>query len=256
MPMSFVLAGLDLIHGDLPVVGIVGLSVLVRSTFGFGDALVAMPLLLLVIDDPVSVAALVAMVSLVTAATIFAMDHRRLSLSADAWVLSGAAVPGLLAGLWFLRVASSPVLFAVLGATVVVVGLLGLLSDPQRWRVPAGSAAGLGLLAGFLGGAFNVHGPPLVVYGTSRDWSPERFRATLQAYFLAAGVLLVGGHVLGGHCSRELFDRFLACLPAIVAASWLGGVLNQRLPVERFRRAVYAILILLGLVIFLRSIHG
>ena len=94
--MSFVLAGLDLIHGDLPVVGIVGLSVLVRSTFGFGDALVAMPLLLLVIDDPVSVAALVAMVSLVTAATIFAMDHRRLSLSADAWVLSGAAVPGLL----------------------------------------------------------------------------------------------------------------------------------------------------------------
>lgn len=254
--MSSVLAELDLLHGELPVVGIVGLAVLVRSTFGFGDALVAMPLLLLVIDDQVSAVALVALVSLVTAAAIFAIDHRRLSLASDAWVLSAAAVPGLLAGLWFLRAASSPLLFAVLGATVVVVGLLGLFCDPQRWRVPVGSAAGLGLLAGFLGGAFNVHGPPLVVYGTSRDWSPERFRATLQAYFLAAGVLLVGGHAIGGHYSRELFERFLACLPAVIVASWLGGVLNRRLPVERFRRAVHAILVVLGLVIFLGSIRG
>ena len=57
--MSSVLAELDLLHGELPVVGIVGLAVLVRSTFGFGDALVAMPLLLLVIDDQVSAVALV-----------------------------------------------------------------------------------------------------------------------------------------------------------------------------------------------------
>jgi hypothetical protein len=31
-----------------------------------------------------------------------------------------------------------------------------------------------------------MNGPPLVIYGALRRWTPERFRATLQGYFLPA----------------------------------------------------------------------
>jgi len=38
-----------------------------------------------------------------------------------------------------------------------------------------------------IGGAYGMNGPPLVAYGSLRRWTPpERFRATLQGYFLPA----------------------------------------------------------------------
>ena len=164
-------------------------------------------------------------------------------------MLAVYAVPGLLLGLWFLESASVPLLIGILGGTVAVIGLLGLLGDPTEWRITTRVAPLFGLVAGCLGGAFNVHGPPLVVYGTARGWSPEVFRSTCQAYFLAVGVLLVAGHGFAGRYSLELLVQLAACLPVVAGAAWLGGHLNRRLPLESFRKAVYGILVLLGLLL-------
>ena len=43
-----------------------------------------------------------------------------------------------------------------------------------------------GFFAGILGGAYNTNGPPVVIYGSLRKWSPATFRATLQGYFFMA----------------------------------------------------------------------
>jgi|TARA_B100000809_G_scaffold229253_1_gene242777 uncharacterized membrane protein YfcA len=236
---------------DPKVLGVIALAVLVRSTLGFGDALVAMPLLVLAGSETRPATALVAAVSLMTAAAIFAIDGRRTRLAPGAWVLALYAVPGLVLGLWFLESASVPLLIGILGGTVAVIGLLGLLADPTTWRITDHLAPLFGVVAGCLGGAFNVHGPPLVVYGTARGWSPEVFRSTCQAYFLAVGVLLVAGHGLAGRYSPELLVQLVACLPVVAGAGWLGGHLNRRLPLESFRKAVYGILVLLGLLLLL-----
>ncbi len=39
-----------------------------------------------------------------------------------------------------------------------------------------------------------MNGPPLVVYGGMRRWSPQHFRATLQGYFLPASVIGMAGY--------------------------------------------------------------
>ena len=245
----------QLIVGELvtePVaVGVIALAVLVRSTFGFGDALVAMPLLVLAGTATGPATALVAAVSLLTAVAIFAIDRGRTRLAPGTLVLVLTAVPGLLVGLWFLETAPAPLLVAVLGGTVAAIGLFGVLADPRGWRVSDRLAPLFGLAAGCLGGAFNVHGPPLVVFGTARGWSPDVFRSTCQAYFLAAGVLLVGGHGFAGRYTPGVLLQLVACLPVVAIAGWLGGRLNRRLPVESFRRAVYGILVLLGLLLLL-----
>ena len=263
--MDDLLIGLQMILADpsfaensvtLIVVGVIALAVLVRSIFGFGDALVAMPLLLLVMDLHQAAVALVALVSLITAVVIFGMDRRRLDLAPGTFILAGSALPGLCGGLWFLQSVSAPVLTTVLGGAVAVVGLMGVITDPRRWRIPPRTAGLFGLLAGFLGGAFNVHGPPLVIFGTAAGWSAERFRVTMQAYFLAAGVFLVGGHALAGRYDSGLLVQCGVCLPVVVLASWGGRLLNRRLSVERFRLAVYLVLLLLGLFLVLQSIRG
>ena len=241
---------------DPVVVGVIALAVFVRSTFGFGDALVAMPLLMLSGTEAIPATALVAAVSLVSAATIFAIDRGTTRLAPRTGVLVLTAIPGLVLGLWFLGTASTPLLTGVLGVTVAAIGLLGVGGDPGTWRVTDRMAPGFGLAAGCLGGAFNVHGPPLVVFGMARGWSPEVFRSTCQAYFLAVGVLLVGGHGYAGRYDGELLVQLAACLPVVGVAGWLGGRLNRRMPVESFRKAVYGILVVLGVLLLLLGGSG
>ena len=69
-------------------------------------------------------------------------------------------------------------------------GSYELTDDRQAWL--------FGLSAGVLGGAYGMNGPPLVVYGALRRWSPEHFRATLQGYFLPASVIGMIGYWAAG----------------------------------------------------------
>ncbi|MFQ5856424.1 MAG: hypothetical protein ACE5LU_12350, partial [Anaerolineae bacterium] len=47
----------------------------------------------------------------------------------------------------------------------------------RRWVYP------VGFVAGCLGGAYNTPGPPVIVYGSLRQWPKQEFRAMLQAFF-------------------------------------------------------------------------
>ena len=64
----------------LPVVGVVFLATLVRSTFGFGEALVAVPLLALVI--PVRIAVPLAILLSVTVAALILLQERGVQVEA------------------------------------------------------------------------------------------------------------------------------------------------------------------------------
>ena len=235
------------------VAGALGLAVLARATLGFGDALVAMPLLALLVPVGDVAVPLVAVVSLVTAVLILIGDFRSLDIR-EALPLVGWAIPGLAVGLWFLTVADHRLLLGLLGAVVGLVGIVGLAGDPTRWNLVRRSGWFCALAAGFLGGTFNVHGPPLVVYGTARGWSPVRFRAIMQAYFLAAGLILVPAHAGFGRLTSQVVVWVALSMPAVLAALLLGGWLNRRIPVDRFRLVAYALLALLGGLLIARAL--
>lgn len=65
---------------------------------------------------------------------------------------------------------------------------------------------------GFLGGAYNVAEPPVVIYGAMRRWSPKTFRATLQGYFLPTLIFILSGHgVIGFWTPLVLKLYFFLC---------------------------------------------
>ena len=86
------------------------------------------------------------------------------------------------------------------------------LGESRRWMV------GAGVIAGVLGGAYGMNGPPLVVYGALRRWDPPRFRATLQAYFLPASALGLVGYAATGLVGQELLRDVAWCLPGAAVA--------------------------------------
>src|ERR1700741_1616498 len=91
-----------------------------------------------------------------------------------------------------------------------------LRDDSRPWLL------GCGFLAGVLGGAYGMNGPPLVVYGSLRGWSPQHFRATLQGYFLPASRAGLLGYWLAGLWTPAVNRFYLLSLPFVVVATFFG----------------------------------
>ena len=110
-----------------------------------------------------------------------------------------------------------------------------------------------GFLAGILGGAYGMNGPPLVIYGTICGWSPQDFRATLQGYFLPASVVVMGGYWFTGLWVPAVTHYYVMALPGVAITILLGRVLNRRLDTRAFLLYVHSGLIVIGAVLLAQA---
>jgi len=228
---------------------VVFVATLIRSTLGFGEALVGVPLLALRL--PVTVAApLAVLVSAVVAAVIVVQDWRRVDVR-SAGRLVVASLFGIPLGVVLLTLGDDRVVKTLLGLAIVGFAL-SALRGRTTWRLDADHPLPLlcsGFVAGVLGGAYGMNGPPLAIYGAVRGWSPQQFRATLQGYFLPASLAGLLGYLIAGLWVHAVTRYFLLSLPGIVVAVAAGRALNHRLRGDAFLRAVYAGLVVVGVVL-------
>src|SRR4051794_19519071 len=113
----------------LPVLGILFFATLVRSAFGFGQALVAVPLLALVI--PVGVAVpLTTLLSIPVAGFILAQDWRKVHVR-SAWYLVLPTLFGLPVGVYVLTAVSPSVVKVVMAAVIIAFSAFSLIG---RWK--------------------------------------------------------------------------------------------------------------------------
>lgn len=240
---------------DLPaipwVLAVIFVATVIRSTFGFGEALVAVPLLALVI--PVEVAApLAVLVSITVAVAIIAQDWHKVHVRSAGWLVLSTLL-GIPLGLGLLAEVAEPMVKGLLGVVIILFSVYCLASRrpfalaDDRW------AWFFGFLAGVLGGAYGMNGPPLVVYGTLRRWSAEHFRATLQGYFLPASVVGMAGYWLAGLWVEGVTRYYLMSLPVAVAAIVLGRMLNRRISPQAFIAYLHVALILIGVTLLIQS---
>jgi uncharacterized membrane protein YfcA len=236
---------------DVWVVSVLFLATLIRSAFGFGEALVAVPLLALVI--PVDVATPVAvLMSITVAAVVVAQDWHKIHLG-SAWRLVLSSLLGIPLGLLLLLVVADSVVKLILAAVIIGFSLYGLFRRSPLQLKDDRLAWLFGFLAGIFGGAFGMNGPPLVVYGVLRRWSPEQFRATLQGYFLPASLIGMAGYWFTDLWVPAVTRYFLLALPLGVAAILLGRVVNRRLKGQVFLKYVHVGLVVVGLVLLVQA---
>ena len=236
----------------LGIVVILFLAALCRSTFGFGDALVAMPLLSILVGVRTATP-LVAMMSVVIAMAILVNDWRKVEFRACIPLVVATAM-GIPIGVAYLKGVNESIIKAVLGVLIVAFASYELIVRRSSRVISAKWAWPIGVSAGILGGAYNTCGPPVVIFGRLRHWDATSFRATMQGYFLPTSLLLTIGHGLGGLWNQQLFWNIAVASPAVVFAIVIGRRLNLRFETERFYRAIYILLALLGTWLLVESI--
>jgi uncharacterized membrane protein YfcA len=232
----------------VPVLFILFISTFTRSALGFGDALIAMPLLALVLGMQIATP-LVAFGASTIALAILLGEWRSVDIKA-AWRLILSSLVGIPIGLFFLKTAPESVINGGLGVLLIAFGLLNLINPKLPTFRNEKLAYVFGLVAGVLGGAYNTNGPPVVVYGTLRRWSPDSFRSTLQAYFLPTGGTILISHGLAGLWTPDVLRLYVYALPFIMLAIYLGGRVNKVISSGRFNRIIYASLVVMGALLF------
>jgi uncharacterized membrane protein YfcA len=237
----------------LPVLAVIFLATLIRSAFGFGEALVAVPLLALLmpVEEAVPLATLV---SITVAGIVVAQDWRQVHVRSAGWLVLSTLF-GVPLGLWLLTAVAEAVVKAILAAVIIGFSSYCLVSRSPYQLKDDRLAWAFGFGAGVLGGAYGMNGPPLVIYGSLRRWSPEHFRATLQGYFLPASLLGMSGYWLAGLWTPAVTGYYLGSLPLALAAIFLGRTINRRMPGRSFLRYIHVGLLVVGAVLLAQSVR-
>ena len=235
---------------------VIFIATLVRSIFGFGEALVAVPLLALFI--PVRVAApLAVLVSVTIAAIIVIQDWREVHFRSVRWLVLSTMF-GIPLGLALLTSAHQQAVKVALAMVIFVFAAYSLVGrrTPQLHADSRSWLLGCGFFAGILGGAYGMNGPPLVIYGAMRRWSAQHFRATLQGYFLPASLVGMIGYWLAGLWIPDVTRYYFFSLPAAIPAILLGRIVNRRLHSDVFLKIAYLGLAAIGAALFVQALHA
>jgi uncharacterized membrane protein YfcA len=238
------------------VLSVIFVATLVRSAFGFGEALVAVPLLAFRLPLPVA-APLVVLVSITVASIVVLQDWNKIHLRSTGWLVL-CSLFGIPLGLLLLKSSHQNAVKIALAVIIILFSTYSL-SGRSPLRLPhdhAGLLAACGFAAGVLGGAYGMNGPPLAVYGAVRGWSPQHFRATLQGYFLPASLVGMAGYWLAGLWTTNVTRLFVFSLPVTVLGVYLGRVINHRLRSTAFFAYLYWGLIGIGLLLLAQTVRG
>lgn len=243
---------LDQTH--LYVMAVLFFATLVRSTIGFGQTLVGLPLLALKI--PVAIAVpLMGLLSVAIAAVIIVQDWREIEVRSNIWLIISSLF-GIPLGLVILTQLDGQMSKAILGGVIVLFAAYSLIfkttlhlkKDHPTWLI------GSGFIAGILGGAYGIYGPPVVIYGSLRQWSPQHFRATLQGYFLIVSIIGTLGYVYVGLWNMTVVWYFVDATAGMLVAIIIGRAINNRLQGNQFFQLVYIGLLVTGGMLVVQSL--
>src|SRR5580692_8980412 len=111
----------------LPVLIVVFVATLFRSAFGFGEALIAVPLLALFL--PLKVAApLAVLVSITIAAVVVAQDWRKIHLRSTGWLV-GSTLLGIPVGLLLLTSSHQRAVMVALALLIMAFSVYSLVGS-------------------------------------------------------------------------------------------------------------------------------
>ena len=209
----------------------------VQGSIGFGSALIASPLLVLI--HPGFVPAPFILASLVFNTSVALREAQAVNRHQVMWAIAGMIPGSLLAGglLVLISQGTMEVVFGILVLLAVAISALGKSLDPA-----AGPLIGAGFLSGLMNTIASIGGPPLaLVY---KDEESPQLRANLSTLFVVGAVISLLSLLAYGEMKSTDLILALALLPGMGLGFLLSSLL---LPVIRKKHTRAGVLLLSSL---------
>lgn len=238
----------------ISVVSVIFVAGLVQGLAGFGSALVAVPILALLLPIE-TVVPLMTLLGGVMATVNLLHLHRSVSLRPVLPLLAGYAL-GTPLGLVFLIHAPRTLVLGLLGLSISVYALASLAGRQPRASWLREQRLALGILSGALGSAFSTNGPPIILHVAAHvEWGPDRQKALLSLFFLLSNLITLATFATAGMIARDVLTWFLWSTPMLLAGTLAGVFLYRRLGERDYRRLTFLIILATGTVLMARALR-
>lgn len=226
---------------------------LVRTVFGFGEALVTMPILALIGVDLKLAIALVGIIGVLVAMPKFIENYKIVDWRIVKRLLIGSIV-GTPLGIVAIIFIDETIVLNILGSLLVIYGGINLLGINlmMKYHIKDIFDYVAGLFSGILGAAYNSHGVPIVVYGTLKQWDIIKLKQISQVHFFIVGLVVITNHAVSGFWSMELFYIIIVMLPFLIITIKLGDMIAEKIDQQILIKYVYLLLIIFGILMIIK----
>jgi len=197
-----------------------------------------------------SVAAVISLMTLINCAVALPGHFHKVHWSTVKAVAIGL-VPMILLGVVVLNYLSegASALIQILLGVVMLYGSVGLLLKPSQQKEVAKPASFtvFGGFAGFLGGLFEMAGPPLIYHYYRQPLLLSQIGITLLLLFAISSTVRTLFVIGQGQMSMEILTLTAWAFPMVAAGTLLGRRWPPPLSPQAMRRVVFTILLLIGL---------
>lgn len=227
--------------GDLVLVAvIVGCAACAQMVSGFGFALMAVPMMGLVID--VKTAVVVSTICGTASNTYQAVFDRKHRDDRLVTTLLVASFVGMPIGLLVLKHVDVAVLQVAIGGLVLVALIAVVRNSDGKRNAPTAFNWIAGFVSGVLATSTSTNGPPLVLLLRSKGLPPDVFRATINTVFSGVAIVSIVVFAAAGRVTSEVLVGALVAVPGLVIGMATGARVRGLLPDTLFWRLVAIVL--------------
>ena len=231
---------------------IVFTAAVLQSAVGFGFAVVATPLLLLVFDSRD-----VIQISMLLSASIALLLLPKIIKEVDAALLKRLFVGSLFGipiGLFFFAYVSLNIIKLTVGIMVILIGAFlffwGFKNGSSRPTQQSGDKTAelsVGLLSGVLTAGIGMPGIPLSIYFNIQNTEKAVVRSTTLAFFIGVYTVTVIAQMLTVKFSTGAVTSALLLAPALLAGIVVGNILHYRINQRLFQLIINIVLLYTGI---------
>ncbi len=224
----------------------------VLGTVGFGFGLVGSPPMLLFLEAKTTIVIINSLTTIVVG-LILLTSWRHLDLRRSKGLIIGG-LAGTPVGVLLLNLTEPGSIRIIIGAVIIVTGLLSL----REIRLPYATFPGSGLCFGFITTlavtAFTIGGLIAGVYAIAQRWPAQTVRATLATTFLISGIAQVILYAFTGLYSVGTLTMVGMLVPVLLVGFLVAGLLVRGLNERAFRYVVIAVVVLGGSILLAREL--
>ncbi|BCS87264.1 sulfite exporter TauE/SafE family protein [Pseudodesulfovibrio sediminis] len=237
----------------ISIISIVLLAAFIQGLTGFGFGLIALPLLGFFIDIKTNVPLIVLLAVFIS--MTLSWQLRSHIHAKTIGILMAATIPGIVLGVYVLKLLSASTLSIGLGVIMVLFTIYQLLLKPKTRELGHTVACIAGFSSGVLGGSIGAGGPPVIIYSTIQPWSKDRSKATLAAYFTISAWAIVATHAYTGLITKTVLYHFMTTFPALIGGTLLGTFAYTRISDHGYRNIALILVLILGGILIYRNIQ-
>ena len=136
------------------------------------------------------------------------------------------------------------------GLSLTILFSVGVLAAGWRYRGPTRTwlSLGVGSIAGFLSGAVQIPGPPVLIYWLGREVVSRTMRANAIVFFMVTTAVSGVAYVAGGIFTPVVLARSLVLMPVyglgLLAGCRMFGLAGE----ATYRRIAYATILFVAIV--------